>query len=112
MMFILKFDVQKASTGVAKRVISGLVNFVTSSASTCLQHQRPYIKDVCTEGGRGVCPKADIVREVAWIYSYRSSQNADKGGRGSKILKILRTYLMDSPLHAKIIELHVIFVTS
>ena len=37
---------------------------------------------------------------------------ADKGGRGSKILKILRTYLMDSPLHEKIIELHVIFVTS
>ena len=27
-------------------------------------------------------PKADIVREVAWIYSYRSSQNADKGGEG------------------------------
>ena len=27
----------------------------------------PYIKDVHTEGGRGVGPKADIVREVAWI---------------------------------------------
>ena len=26
--------------------------------------------------------KADIVREVAWIYSYRSDQNADKGGEG------------------------------
>ena len=25
------------------------------------------IKDVRTEGGRGVGPKADIVREVAWI---------------------------------------------
>ena len=25
-------------------------------------------------------PKADTVREVAWIYSYRSSKNADKGG--------------------------------
>ena len=48
-----------------------------------------YIKDVRT--GRGVSPKADIVREVAWIYSYRSSQNVDKGGRGSKIPKILRT---------------------
>ena len=33
------------------------------------------------EGGGG-SPKADIVREVAWIYSYRSSQNADKGGEG------------------------------
>ena len=31
----------------------------------------PYIKDVRTEGGGGVGPKADIVREVAWIYSYR-----------------------------------------
>ena len=29
----------------------------------------------------GGSPKADIAREVAWIYSYRSSQNADKGGR-------------------------------
>ena len=28
--------------------------------------------------------KADIVREVAWIYSYRFSQNADKGGEGVK----------------------------
>ena len=27
----------------------------------------PSIKYVHTEGGRGVCPKADIVREVAWI---------------------------------------------
>ena len=33
----------------------------------------PYIKDVRTEGGRGVGPKADIVREVAWIYYYTSS---------------------------------------
>ena len=28
----------------------------------------PYIKDVRTEGGGGVGPKPDIVREVAWIY--------------------------------------------
>ena len=33
-------------------------------------------------GGEGVGPKADIVREVAWIYFYRSSQDADKGGEG------------------------------
>ena len=33
-------------------------------------------------GGEGGSPKADIVREVAWIYYYRSSQNADKGGEG------------------------------
>ena len=45
-------------------------------------HRGPYIKDVRTKGGGGVSPKADIVREVAWIYSYRSSQNADKGGEG------------------------------
>ena len=42
----------------------------------------PFIKDVRTKGGRGVSPKADIVREVAWIYSYRSDQNADKRGEG------------------------------
>ena len=57
-------------------------------------HKGPFIKDVRTKGGRGVSPKADIVREVAWIYFYRSSQNADKGGRGSKILNILRTSFM------------------
>ena len=38
----------------------------------------PYIKDVRTRGG--VSPEADVVREVAWIYYYRSGQNADKGG--------------------------------
>ena len=32
-------------------------------------------------GGRGVGLKADIVREVAWIYYYRSTQNLDEGGR-------------------------------
>ena len=42
----------------------------------------PYIKDVRTGRGEGGSPKADILREVAWIYSYRSSQNADKGGEG------------------------------
>ena len=46
---------------------------------------------------RGVCPKADIVREVACIYFYRSGQNADKGGRGSKNPKILRTSFMYGP---------------
>ena len=35
-------------------------------------------------GEGGVGPKADIVREVVWIYSYRSSQNADKGGGGGQ----------------------------
>ena len=35
-------------------------------------------------GEEGGSPKADIVREVAWIYSYRSDQNADKGGEGVK----------------------------
>ena len=37
--------------------------------------------------GGGCSPKADMVlavREVAWIYSYRSDQNADKGGEGVK----------------------------
>ena len=46
----------------------------------------PFIKDVRvrTKGGGGVSPKAHIVREVAWIYSYRSSQNADRGGGGDQ----------------------------
>ena len=48
----------------------------------------PYIKDVRT----------DVVREVALIYYYRSGQNADKGGRGSKVPKILRTSFMYGPL--------------
>ena len=29
--------------------------------------QGPYIKDVHTQGGGGVGPKSDVVREVAWI---------------------------------------------
>ena len=56
-----------------------------------------YIKDFRTWRGEGGSSKADIVREVAWIYSYRSSQNADKGGRGSKIPKILQTSFMYGP---------------
>ena len=40
----------------------------------------PYKQDVLT--GRGT-PKADIVREVAWIYDC-TSPNADKGGGGQK----------------------------
>ena len=58
----------------------------------------PYIEDVRTGRGEGGSPKADIVREVAWIYSYSSSQNSDKGGRGSKNPKILRTSFMYGPL--------------
>ena len=79
-----------------------LVPHNTGHRVVCLQDFRlfrkgPFIKDVRTKGGGGVSPKADIVREVAWIYSYRSSQNADKGGRGSKILNILRTSFMNGP---------------
>ena len=48
------------------------------------QYKGPYTKDVRTGRGEGGSPKADIVREVAWIYSYRSSQNSDKGGGGQK----------------------------
>ena len=42
----------------------------------------------------GGYPNADIVREVAWIWYYGLVQNADKGGGGSNILKILWTSLM------------------
>ena len=57
----------------------------------------PYIKDVRTEGGGGVGPKADIVREVVWIYSYRSSQNAEKGGGGQKTHKFCGRPLCMAP---------------
>ena len=74
------------------------MGFVTCTTWSLTLPKGPYIKDVRAEGGRGVGPKADIVREVAWIYSYRSSQNSDKGGgRGSKIPKILRTSFMYGP---------------
>ena len=44
---------------------------------------RSYIRGHTSapRGGEGGSPKADIVREVAWIYYYRSGQNADKGER-------------------------------
>ena len=44
-----------------------------------------------TSARRGVWSKEDEVREVACIYYYKSDLNADKGGRGSKNPKILRT---------------------
>ena len=49
-------------------------------------------------GGEGGSPKADIVREVAWIYSYRSDQNADKGGEGVKNPKNFADVLYVWPL--------------
>ena len=83
-------------------------SFVIDQQSLSLNFsQGPYIKDVRTRRGGGGSPKADIVREVAWIYSYigvgiqsepESDQKADKGGRGSKIPKILRTSFMYGPL--------------
>lgn len=42
-------------------------------------------------------PKADIVREVAWIYYCRSSPNANKG-----IRKIVQTSFMYGPFHIAI----------
>ena len=57
----------------------------------------PYIKDVRTEGGGGVCPKADVVRKVAWIYSYKSSQNADKGGEGVQKGQFFADVLIECP---------------
>ena len=35
-----------------------------------------------SRGGEGGCPKRDVVREVAWIYSYDWSKMRDKGGEG------------------------------
>ena len=59
-----------------------------------------------TRGGEGGCPKHDVVREVAWIYSYDQPKMCDKGGAGggSKNPKICVTSFMDGPLsHASII---------
>ena len=36
-----------------------------------MRSRGPFIKDVRTKGARGVSPKADIVREVAWILYYK-----------------------------------------
>ena len=35
-----------------------------------------------SRGGEGGCPKHDVVREVAWIYSYDQPKMRDKGGEG------------------------------
>ena len=43
-----------------------------------------------SRGEGGVCPKHDVVREVAWIYSYDWSKMRDKGGRGSEKPQNLR----------------------
>ena len=43
-----------------------------------------------SRGGEGGCPKHDVVREVAWIYSYDWSKMRDKGGRGSEKPQNLR----------------------
>ena len=60
---------------------------LTGKNIQCHSHKGTIHKGRPHRGGRGVGPKADIVREVAWIYSYRSSQNADKGGGGPKTRK-------------------------
>ena len=84
----------------------------------------PYIKDVRTRRGEGVAQKqtyrprgkfvhlclsevalsgvhelssGTVLREVAWIYSYRSIKNSDKGGGGQKNPKILRTFFTYVP---------------
>ena len=44
----------------------------------------PFIKNVRTRRGRGVAPKADIVREVVWIKFCTSASNAGKGREGVK----------------------------
>ena len=50
--------------------------------------------------GEGGSPKADIVREVASIYSYSSSQNSDKGGGGQKKPENFANILYVWPLRA------------
>ena len=51
-------------------------------------------------GREGGSPKADIVREFAWIYSYRSIQNSDKGGEGVKKPEYFADVLYVWPLEA------------
>ena len=48
--------------------------YVTESDSGSIHKGRPH-----HQGGGGIVPKADIVREGAWILHCRSGQNADKG---------------------------------
>ena len=49
--------------------------------------------------------KADTVREVAWIYSYRSSRNADKGMReGVKNPKNFADVLYGRPINRPILN--------
>ena len=50
-----------------------------------------------SRGGEGGYPKHDVVREVAWIYSYDQPKMRDKGGGGSKNPKICVTSFMDGP---------------
>ena len=62
------------------------------------RHWGLFIKDVRTEGGGGVGPKADIVREGAWILYCVFGQNVYKeGGGGSKIPKNLRKSFTNGP---------------
>ena len=52
---------------------------------------------VHNEGGGGVSPKEDVVREVAGIYYCRSVPNADKEGGGQKIPKFCGSYIWMAP---------------
>ena len=79
----------------------------------------PHIKKVRVRTGRGKegSPKADIVKEVAWIYSYRSSQNSDKGGskkpkKFADVLYVWPPTRQNSPTeHASTVLLHFIITT-
>ena len=79
---------------------AGLLPQSQTPCDRCGEYTKgPYIKDVRTEGGGGVGPKADIVREVAWIYSYRSSHNkCGQGGEGVQKLKNFADVLNGWPL--------------
>ena len=69
----------------------GISACVISKAFLKIMDKGPSIKYVCTEGGEGV-------QKLANFADKQSYGGADKGGRGSKIPNILRTYLMDGPL--------------
>ena len=62
-----------------------------------MSHKGPYIKDVRTEGERGVGPKADIARELLGFTTVDQSKMWTRGEGGQKNPKILRTSFMYGP---------------
>ena len=66
----------RASSFSNQFVLIPKCDFPPSHPPLCSPHREPLKNYVRTEG---VCPKADIVREVAWIYYNGPVPDADRG---------------------------------